>query len=127
MNIRSERDARQAIIVEWGKKAFGNAHMADHRVRAARFFEEATELVQAIGLPKDHALRVFEHVYGRVPGNIEQEAGGVGVTLMALCNTVGLSAEACEIKEVNRCLSVSPDKFTKRNDDKIASVDTAKD
>lgn len=120
-----DRDRRQTVVVEWGARCFGADHMADKTVRAARFFEEAAELVQAVGLPRDHAMRAFDHVYGRAPGNIEQEAGGVGVTLMALCNAVGLSADGCENKEIARCLSKSPETFAERNKAKIEQVDSA--
>lgn len=117
------RDERQVVVVEWGRRAFGADHMANKIVRAARFFEEAAELVQAIGLPADHAMRAFNHVYGREPGKVSQEAGGVGVTLMALCDAVGLSADQCEVAEINRCLSKSPEHFAIRNRQKVEQVD----
>lgn len=118
-----EREQRQQVVVEWGARCFGVEHMADKIVRAARFFEEAAELVQAVGLSRDHALRAFDHVYGRSAGEPWQEAGGVGVTLMALCNALGLSADDCEVKEIARCLSKSPESFAARNVAKIEQVD----
>lgn len=121
----TSRDERQAIVVDWGRRAFGPDHMADMIVRAARFFEEAAELVQAIGLPPEHAMRAFNHVYGREPGKISQEVGGVGVTLMALCDAVGLSTDDCEVAEINRCLSKSPEHFAARNRQKVELVDAA--
>lgn len=120
----ADRAARQAVVIEWGRKCFGADHMADKVVRAARFFEEAAELVQAVGLSKDHALRAFEHVYGRAAGNIAQEVGGVAVTLMALCDALRLSVDECEATEIARCLSKSPETFAARNKNKIAEVDT---
>lgn len=119
----TSRDYRQKVVVEWGRRAFGADHMADKIVRAARFMEEAAELVQAIGLPKDHAQRAFDHAYSRPAGNVNQEAGGVAVTLMALCDTVGLSAEQCEITEINRCLSKDEMEFSLRNQQKVEQVD----
>lgn len=119
-----ERDRRQAVVVDWGARCFGPDHMADKIVRAARFFEEAAELVQAVGLSREHAMRAFDHVYGRDPGDLWQEAGGVGVTLMALCNAIGLSADGCEVREINRCLSKTPESFAARNRAKIEQVDS---
>jgi NTP pyrophosphatase (non-canonical NTP hydrolase) len=119
------RDLRQATIVEWGTRCFGEEHMRDQIVRAARFIEEAAELVQAVGLSKEHAIRALDHVYSREPGKAWQEAGGVGVTLMALCNTLNLSAEDCEIREVERVMSKDPQHFALRNQEKIEKVDQA--
>lgn len=119
-----DREARQRTVVEWGRRCFGKAHMADRIIRAARFFEEAAELVQAVGLDRQHALRAFDHVYSRTPGNVFQEAGGVSVTLMALCDVLGLSADKCEADEIVRCLSKAPEYFAERNKNKIAVVDT---
>lgn len=119
----AERDNRQAVVVEWGIRCFGKEHMDDRIVRAARFFEEAAELVQAVGLTREHALRAFNHVYERAPGSVDQEAGGVGVTLLALCDVLGLSADTCEIREINRCLSKPTESFAARNRAKVEQVD----
>jgi len=121
-NTTSRAD-RQAVVVDWGRRAFGADHMADKIVRAARFFEEAAELVQAIGLPAEHALRAFHHAYSREPGKPDQEVGGVAVTLYALCDAIGLSADQCEITEINRCLSRPPEHFAERNRQKLEQVD----
>lgn len=120
---KDDRDERQQIVFDWGKRAFGEAQMSDKVVRAARMIEEAAELAQACELPKDHAQRALDHVYGRPAGDPKQEAGGVGVTLMALCQTLGLSADECERVEVARCLSKSVEHFAARNQVKVSAVD----
>jgi hypothetical protein len=119
----STRDQTQKVVVDWGVRCFGQAHMDDRVIRAARFLEEAVELAQACGLAKDHALRALEHVYSRPAGEVEQEIGGVSVTLLALCGAFGLSADDCETKEIARCLSLPPEKFAERNRAKIEQVD----
>lgn len=119
----SNRDERQRIVFEWGQRAFGEGHMSDKVVRAARMIEEAAELAQACDLPKDHSQRVLDHVYSRPAGDPKQEAGGVGVTLMALCQTLGLSADECERVEVERCLSKPVEHFAVRNQVKVSAVD----
>lgn len=118
------RDARQRVVVEWGSRCFGADHMLDVKVRAARFLEEAAELAQAVGLPKDHAQRALDHVYSRPAGDPKQEAGGAGLTLLALCDAIGLSADGAEQTEVARCLSKPPEHFAARNKNKIEVVDT---
>ena len=118
-----DMDRRQQIVIDWGKRAFGEEHMDDKIARAARFLEEATEFVQAIGLPEDHAQRVLSYVYSRPPGEPAQEAGGAVNTLMAACGTVGLSLDACQRDEIDRCLSKDPEMFAERNRHKEKVID----
>lgn len=117
------QDERQRVVVEWGERAFGVDHMQDKIVRAARFFEEAAEMVQAVGLPRDHAQRAFDHVYSRAPGDPAQEAGGAANTLMALCGAIGLSLDECQRAEIERCLAKDPAHFAARNEAKLREVD----
>jgi hypothetical protein len=119
----NDRDYRQTRIHEWGARAFGRDHMNDPVVRAARFLEEACEFAQAAGLSEGHALRALAHVYARPAGNPAQEAGGVGLTLLALCTALGLSADLCERDELARVESLPPDHFARRNAVKVALID----
>lgn len=123
--VREALEDRQRVVIEWGKRCFGLGRMMDKIVRAARFFEEAAELVQAAGLPRDHALRAFNHVYSRPAGDMAQEVGGVANTLMALCGALGLSFDDCQRAEIERCLSKDPAHFAKRNEAKLREVDAA--
>jgi len=116
-------DQRQKVVVDWGKLAFGAEHMADKIVRAARFFEEAAEMVQAVGLPRDHAQRAFDHAFSRPAGDPAQEAGGSANTLMALCDAIDLSFDQCQRAEIARCLAKDPAHFAERNRVKINEVD----
>lgn len=121
--VRAALNARQQTVIEWGERCFGADHMQDKIVRAARFFEEAAELVQSIGLPRDHALRAFYHVYSRCAGDPAQEAGGVANTLMALCGALDLSFDECQQAEIARCLAKDPKHFAERNEAKLREVD----
>lgn len=118
-----ERDRVQRTVIEWGTRCFGAEHMHDKIVRAARFLEEAVELAQAVGLPKDHAARVLNYVYSRPPGDPAQEMGGVSNTQYALAGALSLSVAECEEREIARCLSKSPEHFAQRNIDKINKID----
>lgn len=82
MNIGS----LQTKVNEWVVTAFGQ-NIADDKVeRNHRFLEEALELVQAQGCSREEAYQLVEYVYGRPDGDVNQEVGGVMLTLAALCN-----------------------------------------
>jgi len=69
---------------------FGPAISADRVERNHRFLEEALELVQANGCTVSEAHQLVDYVFGRAIGDPVQEAGGVMVTLAALCEASGL-------------------------------------
>lgn len=95
------RDERQAAVLRWVKETFGLALLAKEE-RVARLLEEAIELAQAEGFPAEKVGRIAAHVYSKEPGSPAQEVGGIGVTLLAYCASVGLSADQCEIREFER-------------------------
>lgn len=70
--------------------------------RILRFFEEATELAQACGLSSAKAKHIVDYVYSRPVGDVTQEVGGVGVTLLGLCASLDLDTDALEKFEVCR-------------------------
>jgi hypothetical protein len=75
----------QERVWRWCKHTFdGIALWNSDKERAYRFFEEASELFQAMGMTKDDAYKIVDYVYGRPVGEKSQEVGGVMVTLLAL-------------------------------------------
>lgn len=87
----------QTRIAAWMRETFPPAIIANRHERGLRFLEEATELVQAIGLSHEAVLRVVDYVYGRPTGVLAQEVGGTMVTLAALCGAVEVDlADAAE-------------------------------
>lgn len=88
---------------DWIVECFGLQHSKDKEQRNQRFIEEAIELVQACEMPKEDVLELVEYVYGREPGVIEQEVGGVKNTLAALCNAQEVDMDNSADKELNRC------------------------
>jgi hypothetical protein len=70
--------------------------------RSQRFFEEATELVQATGLTEEQCHTLVSYVFNRPVGWQPQEVGGVMVCLAALCERIDLNAATCLIKEAER-------------------------
>ena len=80
----------QARVQRWMQACFGPAISADRVERNHRFLEEALELVQANGCTVSEAHQLVDYVFGRAIGDPVQEAGGVMVTLAALCEASGL-------------------------------------
>jgi len=119
--VPANRDSRQAIAIDWSVKAFGEAVATDKKERALRFLEEAIELAQACGIEFLDIPALAAHVYGKPVGEVAQEVGGVGVTLLILCQNLGLSAEDCEWAELKRILTLGPAHFTARQDAKAAA------
>jgi hypothetical protein len=75
---------------EWAVDCFGTQKAQHTPLRAARFLEEAMELVQSYGLTSQEVLKIAEYVYGRPSGHSAQETGGVIVTLAVLSELEGI-------------------------------------
>jgi hypothetical protein len=115
------RDERQRSVLAWAAATFGQGVAGDLGERAKRVAEEAIELAQAEGVPADALHALIAHVYAKAPGKYWQEAGGVGVTLLAYCERRGFSAESCEREEVARITSLGRDHFRARQNAKAAA------
>jgi hypothetical protein len=92
----------QARVQPWMMACFGEAISTDTVERNHRFFEEATELVQACGMPPSDAHMLVDYVYGRPVGDKPQEVGGVMVTLAALCLAQGMDLHEAAETELAR-------------------------
>lgn len=92
----------QNRVQPWMMECFGEEISADKIERNHRFLEEALELVQANGCTKDEAHQLVEYVYNRPQGDINQEVGGVMVTLAALCLANGIDMHAQAENELER-------------------------
>jgi NTP pyrophosphatase (non-canonical NTP hydrolase) len=81
----SKLSKTQDAVWQWCQETFeGIAAWHTDKERAYRFFEEAGELFQAVGMTQEDAYKVVDYVYGRPKGVISQEIGGVMITLLAL-------------------------------------------
>ena len=92
----------QSRVGEWTLACFGAEISTDRIERNHRFLEEALELVQANGCTEAEARQLVAYVYGRPQGDINQEVGGVMVTLAALCLANGEDMQAAAEKELAR-------------------------
>lgn len=75
----------QGDVKPWLLACFGEKIANDRTERNHRFLEEALELVQATGCTRSEAHQLVDYVFNRPVGEPVQEAGGVMVTLAALC------------------------------------------
>lgn len=76
----------QTRVWLWVLGTFGVSHSLDKHQRACRFLEEALELAQASGVSEEEVGILTKYTYGRPVGSFDSEAGGVMVTLSALCS-----------------------------------------
>lgn len=87
----------QCGVDKWMDACFNDTIKADVQERCDRFIEEALEFIQAAGYSADRAHALVDYTFGRPQGEINQEVGGVMVTLAAMCNTlkvaIGVAAE----------------------------------
>lgn len=109
----NERDTRQVKVLEWVREVFGDVALAVEE-RVTRVVEEVVELAQAEGVSREQVLHVVDHVYGRKRGEVFQEVGGVGVTLLAYCQVRGISADYAERQELHRVLGLPAERFRAR-------------
>ena len=109
------RGERQDLIHSWCVRAFGADHAASVPQRAVRMLEEAIEAFQAAGCAEELAHRLVAYVFSRPMGELPQEIGGLGITVLALASAAGCSADAEEIREAHRVLSKPIEHFTERN------------
>lgn len=112
--IASRFDRQQAIAC-WCAAAFGFAAATSLPQRGIRLLEEACEAAQAAGVNTEMAHKLVDYVWSRPVGELKQEIGGVGVTLLALAAAVRTSADECEAAEVMRVLAKPIDYFKQRN------------
>ncbi len=93
----------QARVWAWCSTVFADRpDWQDKRQRVHRFIEEAVELAQACEIPQHEVERLVGYVYGRPVGEPSQELGGTVITLAALAEALGLSAEDAALTELER-------------------------
>ncbi|MDN7549118.1 hypothetical protein [Burkholderia cenocepacia] len=92
----------QVRVQPWMLACFGAEIAADRAERNHRFLEEALELVQACGCTASEAHQLVDYTFGRSVGEPPQEAGGVMVTLAALCLANGLDMHTAGETELAR-------------------------
>lgn len=95
----------QDRVKPWLIACFGEEIAGDKTERNHRFLEESLELVQSIGCVRSEAHQLVDYVFDRDKGDPKQEAGGVMLTLAALCLAQGLDMHAAGNAELDRVWS----------------------
>ncbi len=125
----------QKSVKHWMLKCFGLEVSNDIKERNHRFLEESLELVQAAYCTKSEAHQLVEYVFNRPVGDLDQEVGGVMVTLAAFCSAHGANMQHCGLVELDRAY-LNMDKIREKqkmkpkfsalpDDDMTAAVDAA--
>jgi hypothetical protein len=96
------RDFQKAVR-QWVLACFGKEVADDIPTRCFRFFEEASELCQSLGMRKEDAHKLVDYVWGRPVGEPRQETGGTMVTLAAMLTPVDIDADDAGWMELTRC------------------------
>lgn len=112
------RDRRQHDFYRWAVDVFGPI-ATDTLERTARFLEEAVELAHALGLSRVYIEKIVKRVFERPVGSVNREVGQVGVTLLALCERLGISASTEELREWGRVTSVPVEEMRARQQAKV--------
>lgn len=120
--MTNDRLVRQIKVANWVEEAFGLQQARSVEYRGLRFVEEAIELAQSCDCKLETLHQLIDHIYSRPKGDLRQELGGVGLTLLALANAAGMSADAAEQEELERVLSKPLEMFKKRNEEKQAAL-----
>jgi len=111
--------ATTQIVLDWAIRCFGMDHVYNLPIRALRLAEEAVELTQAYGIPKEKMLDLVEIVYSRPVGDKEQELGGVALTTTVLAAAYGQDLDYFFDRELRRVLSKPPTHYADRNQEKL--------
>jgi len=110
----------QKRIRRWVESRLGMDAMDAHE-RATRSLEENNELGQSLGVTREEAHKIVDHVFDKEPGNPEQELGGAALTLLGCADGAGHVLSQCAGKELLRIESLPWDKFRKRQTENAAN------
>lgn len=92
----------QKDVGMWMREVFPPEIISNELERAMRFFEEATELAQSLGMSHDQMSTMIAYTMARPVGEPALEVGQVMVTLAALCEMCGIDLEITSNAELMR-------------------------
>lgn len=110
----------QQLLLDWGARCFGLRHMQNRYKRALRFYEEATELMQAVEVPEEKLIEVIKMVYAKRKGDAPTEAGHTFGSLLIFLDNVGVDPEHTLQSTILIALNRDPVEMARRNAEKDA-------
>lgn len=119
MNRYGSRNQRQRLVLRWATRVFGTITTRIEE-RAMRVVEEAIEVAQAAGISQNTVEKILYRIYGKEPGRIEEEMGGLLVTTLAMCEVLGAEADELERNEIERILALPEGRVQEKHETKRA-------
>ena len=107
-------------ILKWAVETFGPCALDRHE-RARRVVEEAVEVAQAQGVDPAELHLIVERASSRPTGEIEQEIGGLIVTLEALAANIGVDLGAAKLREWTRVTSRPREWWQRKHGEKVVA------
>lgn len=104
----------QLVVKNWVIDRCGKDSFEAPQERITRVLEEAFELAQVLGLDKKAIKALLKHVYSRPEGAVNQELAGVGVTLLALAESLGFNLLTVIETEVDRLPNISKSRISRK-------------
>lgn len=116
MDMSYDRPSR---FLAWACETFTEEVAMNPGERLMRFLEEAVELVHACDMPRETVEKIVARVYGKEPGNIEQETAQCQVTLELLAKVIRVDLEAAATKEFERVQAIPKEEWSRRHSAKV--------
>lgn len=91
----ARREERYQDRVAKAHTALFHDDPTDVAERLARFFEEANEACQSLGMTREDAHKLVDYTYDRPTGEPALEIGAAALTLASLCVVAGYDMEKC--------------------------------
>lgn len=107
----------QKDVYDWSVGVFGPLS-GNLEERALRMLEEALEVAQSAGVPKEVAERLKDNVYARPVGDISQELAGCLLTLESTAEAAKIDLTEATILEWSRIQKISLEEWKTRVIDK---------
>lgn len=99
---RESKHTFQRGVELWMDQCFVPSLYSNMVERGDRFLEEALEMLQANGYPRERIATLVDYVWSRPKGELGQEVGGVMVTLAGYCWIAGLDMHEEGARELKR-------------------------
>lgn len=117
MDTQIDRPSR---FLNWACETFTAEVAMNPGERLMRFVEEAIELSHACDMPRDTVEKIVARIYGREPGNIEQEIAQSQVTLEMLAKVLKLDLDWAARREFERVQAIPKEEWERRHSAKVA-------